>query len=75
MIPDQTVGQEGKGGRSGKSKPTVPVDAYAATAVGMVDESELAYIGMGFFQRWEFANFGTKGLLFSRDFANDGKKT
>ena len=64
MIADQTVGEEGKGGRSGKPKPTVPVDAYAATAVDMVDESELAFVGMSFFQRWELADLRTKGLFF-----------
>jgi hypothetical protein len=41
----------------------------------MIHESELTFVRMRLFQRWEFANFGTKGLLFSRDFANDGKKT
>ena len=64
MITNQTVGEEGKGGRSGKPKPPIPVDAYAATPVGMIDESELAFVGMSFFQRWELADLRTKGLFF-----------
>ena len=63
MIPDQTVGQEGKGGRSGEPKPPISVDADAAAAVGMVDESELAFVGMSFFRRRKFANLWTEGLF------------
>jgi hypothetical protein len=63
MMPYQSVGEEGKGGRSGKSKPPIAVDAYAATAVGMVDESELAFVGMSFFHRRKFANLWTEGLF------------
>ena len=64
MIADQTVGEEGKGRRSGKPKPSISIDAYTATPVGMIHESELAFVGMSFFQRWELADLRTKGLFF-----------
>ena len=64
MITNQTVGEEGKGGRSGKPKPSISIDANTATSVGMIHESELTFVGMSFFQRWELADLRTKGLFF-----------
>ena len=60
MIADQTVGEEGKGGRSDKPKPPISVDADTAATVGMIHKSELALVGMSLFQRWKLSNFGTE---------------
>ena len=49
MIADQTVGEEGKGRRSGKPKPPISIDANTATSVGMIHESELTFVEMSFF--------------------------
>ena len=63
MIADQTVGEEGKGGRSGKTKPTVAVDTYATTAVGMIHKSELALVRMSLCQRRECSSLGAEGTV------------
>ena len=75
MITDQSVGEEGKRRWSGKPKPPVSVDANTATPVGMVHESELAYVGMSFFQRGKFADLWAERFLFRKNNASDAGKS
>jgi len=41
----------------------------------MVHESELTFVGMSFFQRWELADLRAKGFLFGSRLASDPEKS
>jgi hypothetical protein len=63
MIADQTVREKGKGGRSGKPKPPISVDANAAPAVGMVHENQFATVGVGLLQWGELSRLRPEGFV------------
>ena len=63
MIPNDAVGQHGKGTRGAEAEYARGLHADAAATVGVIHEDEFAAVGVRFFQSGKLSCFGPERFV------------